>query len=135
MSSNNPDIPVAKIRLDFPQGSSVGPGKIALLEKIDDTGSLSAAARVLGMSYRRAWLLIQDLNNGFDRPAVSLSTGGKHGGGATLTAFGHALVTGYRALEAITHRLATEIFAELEISAAITPQSPLKKRLARRTGG
>lgn len=113
----------------------MGPGKIALLEKIDATGSLSAAAKVLGMSYRRAWLLVQDLNSGFDTPAVSLSTGGKHGGGATLTTFGHTLVRGYRALEAKGELLATEVFAGLEIGLATLSPTSLKKRLARRTGG
>lgn len=129
------EIPHVRIRLDFPAGTSVGPGKIALLEKIDATGSLSAAARVLGMSYRRAWLLIQDLNGGFGAAAVSLSTGGKQGGGASLTAFGRSLVRGYRALEAKSDLLAMEVFAGLDIGKSTALPTPLKKRLARRPGG
>jgi molybdate transport system regulatory protein len=87
------------IRIDFGPELRVGPGKIALLEAIGAHGSISAGARAMDMSYRRAWELIDDLNTVFGRPVVEPKSGGKKGGGATLTALGSALVTRYRAME------------------------------------
>lgn len=87
------------LRIDFATGGSVGPGKIRLLEEVRKTGSISAAARAMEMSYRRAWLLIDDLNRIFCEPVVSAATGGRHGGGAILTGFGQRLVDQYRAIE------------------------------------
>jgi molybdate transport system regulatory protein len=78
---------------------AIGPGKIALLEAIRDTGSISAAARKLGMSYRRAWVLVDDLNRGVSKAVVDAVPGGKHGGGTTLSPTGHKLVSLYRAVE------------------------------------
>jgi molybdate transport system regulatory protein len=80
-------------------GVKLGPGKIALLEAIEKTGSISAAARSMDMSYRRAWLLVADINHAFRKPAVAAQTGGKAGGNATLTPFGQELVREYRAIE------------------------------------
>jgi molybdate transport system regulatory protein len=87
------------IRIDFGPETRVGPGKVALLEQIAVHGSISAGARALGMSYRRAWELIEELNGIFGQPVVESKTGGRKGGGATLTALGLALVTRYRAME------------------------------------
>lgn len=87
-------------RVEFGPHCAVGPGKIALLEHIEASGSLSQAARGLRMSYRRAWLLLQDLNTSFQQPVAHLSVGGRGGGGAALTPFGLRLVKSYRALEA-----------------------------------
>ncbi len=98
--------PRVRIRIDFSGACAVGPGKIALLEAIERLGSLSLAARDLGMSYRRAWLLLSDLNNSFDEPAVTTAVGGVRGGGARVTDFGRALVRGFRGLEVAAHRLA-----------------------------
>ena len=84
---------------------AIGPGKVALLEAIAETGSISAAARELGMSYRRAWLLIDQLNQALQQPAVLTATGGAHGGGASLTPVGEEVVRRYRAIES-TARLA-----------------------------
>ena len=67
------------MRIDFAGGASVGPGKIALLERIVVAGSLSQAARDLGLSYRRGWLLLNDLNQSFGEPVVVTATGGAHG--------------------------------------------------------
>jgi molybdate transport system regulatory protein len=89
-----------RFRVDFGNGSSIGIGKIELLEGIGRTGSLSQAAREMRMSYRRAWLLLEDLNTSFDRRVSQASVGGRGGGGATLTAFGSSLVAGYRRLDA-----------------------------------
>ncbi|HXW74755.1 MAG TPA: LysR family transcriptional regulator [Steroidobacteraceae bacterium] len=92
--------PVVKFRVDFKARCSVGPGKIALLEGIYRTGSLSQAARDLTMSYRRAWLLLSSLNAAFCEPVVVTVTGGRGGGGARLTAFGRRLVRMYREFDA-----------------------------------
>ena len=78
---------------------AIGPGKIALLEAIRDTGSISAAARKLRMSYRRAWLLADDLNRRMPKAVVEAVPGGKHGGGTTLSPTGHKLVGLYRDIE------------------------------------
>ncbi len=78
---------------------AIGPGKIALLESIAETGSISAAARQLGMSYRRAWLLIDELNRSLSSPAVSTAAGGAAGGGTVLTPTGSKLLRHYRAVE------------------------------------
>jgi len=87
------------IRLDLTSGDRIGPGKIALLEAIRAEGSISAAARHLSMSYRRAWLLVQELNDAFREPAVTAAIGGPRGGGATLTSVGERVIEHYRAIE------------------------------------
>jgi len=78
---------------------AIGPGKIALLEAIRDTGSISAAARKLRMSYRRAWMLVDDLNRRVSSAVVQAAPGGRAGGGATLSPTGHKLVALYREIE------------------------------------
>jgi molybdate transport system regulatory protein len=78
---------------------AIGPGKIALLEAIRDTGSISAAARKLRMSYRRAWMLVDDLNRRVASAVVEAAPGGRAGGGATLSPTGHKLVGLYREIE------------------------------------
>ncbi len=79
---------------------SVGPGKISLLEAIQETRSITAAARSIGMSYRRAWVLIDELNASLKRPAVRSAKGGEHGGGSDLTEVGESLIGLYRRIEA-----------------------------------
>jgi molybdate transport system regulatory protein len=91
--------PVVRFRIDFARHSSVGPGKISLLEAIRDCGSLSQGARNLGMSYRRAWLLVESLKQSFREPVTVASKGGKDGGGMLVTEFGDALIRNYRELE------------------------------------
>ena len=76
----------------------LGPGKIELLERIGRCGSISEAAREMEMSYRRAWLLVAELNQGFRNPVVAAQTGGKGGGHAELTKFGREVITHYRAI-------------------------------------
>ena len=88
------------LRIDLPNTGAVGPGKIRLLELIDATGSISAAGRAMEMSYRRAWLLVEELNNLFREPVVATKLGGRAGGGAALTSFGRSLVRHYREMEA-----------------------------------
>jgi len=87
------------LRIDLPNGQRIGPGKIAVLEAVAETGSISAAARKLGMSYRRAWLLVEAIGEALGKPAVETHTGGSSRGGAVLTDAGRALVAGYRTLE------------------------------------
>jgi len=91
--------PRLRIRVDLSPECSIGPGKVTLLEAIDREGSLSVAARSIEMSYRRAWNLLDDLNQSFAEAVVSTSTGGLLGGGARLTNFGRELVKAFRALE------------------------------------
>jgi molybdate transport system regulatory protein len=88
------------IRILFGAASSLGPGKVALLEAIARCGSISAAAREMGMSYRRAWLLVEAMNQAFKQPPVIAATGGKRGGGAEVTPFGQDLLTRYHTIEA-----------------------------------
>lgn len=79
---------------------ALGPGKAALLRGIEESGSISAAARAMNMSYRRAWLLVEDVNRCFRLPLVETSTGGARGGGARLTENGRAVLARYTAMEA-----------------------------------
>jgi molybdate transport system regulatory protein len=95
-----------RFRVDFGNRCSVGVGKIELLEGIARTGSLSQAAREMRMSYRRAWLLLEDMNLSFDHPVTLASVGGRGGGGVVLTSFGSGLVAGYRRLESSLRPLA-----------------------------
>jgi molybdate transport system regulatory protein len=78
---------------------ALGPGKAALLRGIQDSGSISAAARAMSMSYRRAWLLVEDMNRCFRQPLVETTTGGPHGGGARLTDNGRDVLARYAAME------------------------------------
>ena len=83
--------PVVRCRIDFAEHSSLGPGKIRLLEVILDSGSPSQGARNIAMSYRRAWLLVESLKQSFREPVTVASTGGKDGGGMLVTEFGDTL--------------------------------------------
>src|SRR3712207_4456358 len=89
-----------KVSIVLDSGARFGPGKAKLLESIRDTGSISAAARDMAMSYKRAWLLLDSVNQAFELSAVVAATGGHHGGGAQLTDFGRDLLGRYRRLEA-----------------------------------
>jgi len=93
--------PEVQFRLRIKSGAdiAVGPGKIDLLEAIVRRGSITAAARELGMSYRRAWLLVDTMNRCFRQPVVEAETGGKRGGGARLSRSGEEAVRRYRRVE------------------------------------
>jgi len=82
---------------------AMGPGKAELLEAIDQTGSISAAGRALGMSYRRTWLLVDTMNRCWREPLVTTTLGGSKGGGASITAFGREILRQYRDLENRIH--------------------------------
>src|SRR5262245_36431639 len=105
------DITVLRPRVCIGESITIGPGKIDLLKQVEATRSISAAARVLGMSYKHAWSLIDSLRQGFGRPVVATATGGKGGGGAALTELGTELVKRYGAIEACVRLRAR---AELE---------------------
>jgi molybdate transport system regulatory protein len=88
-----------RIRLDLVSGARIGPGKVAVLEAIARSGSISAAGRALRMSYRRTWELVEDLNRSLGTPVVETAAGGSGGGGAVLTRAGKAVIERYRAIE------------------------------------
>jgi molybdate transport system regulatory protein len=98
--------PVAKFRMRITAGDviAIGPGKIALLEAIVETGSITAAAKSLDMSYRRAWLLLDELNRALKKPAVDSAKGGQHGGGSAITDTGRLLIELYRHIESTAAR-------------------------------
>ena len=92
-------MPVLSLRIDFEGGGRLGPGKARLLECIAETGSISAAARAMGMSYRRAWDLVEETARIAGAPVVETRAGGASGGGARLTEAGERLLTIFRAVE------------------------------------
>ncbi len=106
--------PALTLRVDLgraaPDGSAeaIGPGKVRLLELIEENGSISAAGRAMGMSYRQAWLLVDSMNQAFAEPVTETLRGGAKGGGAAVTDFGRKLAALYRAME----RKATEAVAD-----------------------
>ncbi|WP_244607040.1 winged helix-turn-helix domain-containing protein [Bosea sp. CS1GBMeth4] len=124
MSKADRPLPATRFsfRLDFSPGGRLGPGKVQLLESICETGSISAAGRAMKMSYRRAWLLVDDLNRIFRVPLVEAQPGGAKGGGAHLTALGREVVAHYRAIEA--KALAAGAAEIAELRAAISPTAP-----------
>jgi molybdate transport system regulatory protein len=93
--------PVAKFRVRVTVGEviAIGPGKVLLLEAVVETGSITSAAKHLGMSYRRAWLLLDELNRALRKPAVDSAKGGQHGGGSLVTDTGLQLIALYRGIE------------------------------------
>lgn len=111
----------ARLRLYF--GTlSFGPGKADLLEAIRDEGSISAAGRRMGMSYKRAWTLVEEMNTAFTEPLIESARGGSHGGGARLTPAGEQVLGAYRAvLTKLLSDAAPEISA---ISARLKDQPP-----------
>ena len=108
------------LRLDFAPGQAIGHGKIRLLEAVRDHGSISAAGRSMGMSYRRAWLLVDALNRLFESPVIETKHGGSAGGGAELTPLGHDVVRQYRTIELKAHEA---VAVELAALAAATARS------------
>ncbi|SEJ94887.1 molybdate transport system regulatory protein [Cribrihabitans marinus] len=107
------DFPRLRLRVYLGPGDWVGPGKAELLEHIAETGSIAAAGRRMGMSYRRAWQLVETLNAMFRDPVVESSRGGVRGGGATLTKTGRAVLAAYRAAEAEARRAASDPLQDL----------------------
>jgi len=127
-------IPAVRFRVDFGREEAVGPGKIALLEHIGRSGSLSQAARELRMSYRRAWELLESLNNSFREQVVETTRGGRGGGGARLTVFGRELIRLYRAFDAELQARAARTFRAVaeQVRAAPAPRAAPVLRLSER---
>jgi molybdate transport system regulatory protein len=117
-------MPRLTLRIDFDQDRAVGPGKIKLLELIDTLGSIAAAGRRMGMSYRRAWLLVDSLNRCFRAPVVASQAGGAHGGGASLTEVGHMVVRHYRAVESAAQTAGAADIAALSAALAEPGSAP-----------
>jgi molybdate transport system regulatory protein len=122
-----------RFRVDFNAAGSIGPGKIALLEAIARSGSLSQAARSLGMSYRRAWMLIDSLNGMFNRAVANSMTGGRGGGGMQLTPFGESLIKSYRKLAQDVEKQAAIRLQSLaqEIAVPEKKSPPLRRAVSR----
>ena len=87
------------LRVELSEGAYIGPGRADLLERIAQTGSIAAAGKSMGMSYKRAWSLVQALNEGFRTPLVDASRGGSGQGGAHLTVTGQAVLAHYRTMQ------------------------------------
>jgi molybdate transport system regulatory protein len=106
---------MARVRVSivFESGARIGPGKARLLESIRDTGSISAAARDMGMSYKRAWLLLDSMNQAFTEPVTTAAPGGAGGGGAILTPFGAEVLERYRRIQERAAALAVDDLAVL----------------------
>jgi len=111
-------LPALHVRVDLVPGVSFGPGKADLLQGIAETGSIAAAGRRLGMSYKRAWSLVETLNGMFRAPLVSAMKGGLAGGGAALTAQGEAVLSRYRAIQARAAEAARDELAALRADTA-----------------
>ncbi|MFZ1468549.1 MAG: LysR family transcriptional regulator [Paracoccaceae bacterium] len=109
-----------RIRLLF-NGIKLGPGKAELMERIRDTGSISAAGRQMEMSYKRAWMLVEEMNAAFKEPLVASSRGGPGGGGAHLTPMGAQVLHQFRALEAAARTATAPHIAALEAMQADIP--------------
>ncbi len=110
-----------RLRVLLGQAIAIGPGKADLLEAIDREGSISRAAKTMGMSYRRAWLLVETMNACFTAPLVEAARGGSGGGGAGLTALGREVLERYRALE---DKAAAAVAEDLAEFAALMAPAP-----------
>ncbi len=133
MSDATPTVAV-RLRIDLGPECSIGPGKIALLEEIERSGSLSKAARTLKMSYRRGWLLLEDLNRTLGQPVTTASVGGAGGGGAHITPFGQHVVAAFREIERAAVDAATrQLDWLLQAGVAPTPVPVAPRRAVTRS--
>jgi molybdate transport system regulatory protein len=115
--------PRLRLRLLLGDRAMLGPGKAELLERIRDTGSISAAGRQMGMSYKRAWMLVEEMNTAFRAPLVDSTRGGPGGGGAVLSATGQEVLGRYLAvLNAAQIAAQEDIFA---LEALLAPEPPV----------
>ena len=110
-------------RILFGKAIAIGPGKAELLERIIDTGSISAASRQMGMSYRRAWLLVDTMNQCFSSPLIETAAGGSGGGGARITPLGERVLALYRQIEEKTAAAVADELSELSALLASSPPS------------
>src|SRR5262247_3808145 len=119
------------IRIDFEDAKGFGPGKARLLELIEEHGSIRSAAAAMNMSYRHAWLLLQDVENTFGAPVMTTATGGAKGGGAKLNDLGKSIIARYRAIENQASKAAAPELSELTKTATgstITDERAGKRR-------
>jgi molybdate transport system regulatory protein len=107
-------IPGARLRIVLDPDIAIGPGKADILDGIRETGSIAAAGRRMGMSYKRAWLLVESMNACFSRPLVETSRGGQARGGAALTPDGERVLDCYRRMETLTARAIHDEMATLQ---------------------
>lgn len=105
--------PGAQLRIVLEPETAIGPGKAELLQRLAETGSIAAAGRAMGMSYKRAWLLIESMNRCFARPVVTTRRGGAGRGGAELTETGRDVLRRYRRMEALTEAAIARDLEEL----------------------
>lgn len=129
------EVPAARLKLKaqilLGDEIAIGPGKADLLDAIERTGSISAAGRALGMSYRRTWLLVDAMNRCWKEPLVETTTGGSHGGGARLSVLGKNVVRHYRAIErTMTEGAETDSLKELLGALQPSPRSSQKNDAA-----
>jgi molybdate transport system regulatory protein len=118
------------IRIDFePSGSALGPGMAQLLERVAELGSIRRAAASMGMSYRKAWLLIQEVQKTFDGAVVKAEAGGVSGGGTVLTELGNSLLMIYRRVES---RAAAAAEGELKLLSQMVRANAAPRRAGRR---
>ena len=110
-----------RLRILLGSSIAIGPGKAALLEAISETGSIAAAGRRMGMSYRRAWLLTKTMNACFREPLIEATKGGLGGGGARLTAMGQEVFSLYRTME---DHAATAVISDMEKLRALMVEEP-----------
>jgi molybdate transport system regulatory protein len=115
-------VPKLSLRIKFEPSGHIGPGKVELLEQIAAFGSISAGARQMNMSYKRAWELVEEMNRIFGKPVLDTQKGGRKGGGAQLTALGLAVVGRFRAMERAALAAAEPHFAALEAEIAAQGQ-------------
>lgn len=114
-----------RLRILFGEAIALGPGKAELLERIQETGSISAAARRMGMSYRRAWVLVETMNQSFRRPLVETAKGGAGGGGARVSDLGLEVLARYRRMEkAAVEAASGELAALVDLLADSPPEVP-----------
>ena len=125
-TSRYPGLTLRVLGADTP---AIGPGKARLVDLIASTGSISAAAREMGMSYRRAWLLVAAMNESFREPVVIAEAGGRSGGGARVTPFGKRLVERFHAME---NKASAAIAADLQAFSRALKKTALRRSRARR---
>jgi molybdate transport system regulatory protein len=104
--------PRAVLKIEFGSELRLGAGKVRLLELVGETGSIAAAAREMEMSYRRAWLLIEELNKMFGKPVLQTAAGGSGGGGAKITPHGLKLIILFREVQSEADQLVANKFAK-----------------------
>jgi molybdate transport system regulatory protein len=115
------------LRVALTSRHHIGPGKVRLLELIDELGSISAAARAMDMSYRRAWLLVENMNTMFRAPVLIPAVGGMQGGGAVLTHLGREIITRFRRMETATRKAIAGDVAALKSRAKAGTRSSGRK--------